>query len=262
MSEKNPVDAIGVISLNCGSSGKSEDLEAVEAHGSMKLTAKKKEEFSGQNTFNFNVFVMIKRFIRGKFEALKRRVTGYGALKFQVEVAVMDKATGKVSKIPRKWWQIWKPKLVDNIWRKKGDVGDVQFVQLIAAWLGSAQSSCVKNTSGTAESISAGATPTAVNVVAGTGGTTAAVTDYTLGAQVSGGPGSQTATIGAVNTTTGVLQITANMQGPASATTYKEIGIYLTISSYTIQICRDYNSSGWSVSTTQYLSVTYTLTPS
>jgi hypothetical protein len=126
------------------------------------------------------------------------------------------------------------------------------------------QTTVVKDTGGTSRTVSANSTVSAVNIVAGTGGTTAAVTDYQLGTQVTSpaGAGSQAATVNTVNTSTGVVTLTANMNGPSSSTTYKEIGIYITIGSYVFQVARDYNSSGWSVSTTQYLAVTYTITPS
>jgi hypothetical protein len=173
----------------------------------------------------------------------------YGALKFNLRVSVIDSETGEES----------------QVWEKIGDVGDVQLVQLICAQIfATSQSSCVKDTGGTLRTISAGSSVTAVQIVAGTGGTTAAVTDYQLGTIVSSpaGAGTQTATVNTVSTTAGTVTLTANMNGPSSATTYKEVGIYVTIATYTVQVARDYNSGGWSVSTTQYLAVTYTITPS
>ena len=177
------------------------------------------------------------------------RKAGYGSLKFNLRVAVVDKETGEES----------------QVYVKENDVGDVQLTQMMCANLfDTTQTTVVKDTGGTARTVSANTAITGVNIVAGTGGTTAAVTDYQLGAIVSSpaGAGTQAATVGTVNTTTGVVLLTANMNGPSSTTTYKEIAIYVTTASYTFQVARDYYSSGWPVSTTQYLAVTYTITPS
>jgi hypothetical protein len=173
---------------------------------------------------------------------------GYGAIKLTVEVAVVDKVSGERSQVKK----------------KVCDVGTVQFMNLIAANVfASAQTSVCKDTGATAtRSVPANSACTTIQVVAGTAGTTAAVTDYMLTTQSASTQGAQTAVIGTVNTSTGVMLITANMAAPGSTIVYKEIGIYLTANAFIFCVARDYNGSGWSVDTSHYLAVTYTLTPS
>lgn len=172
---------------------------------------------------------------------------GKGALKLMVEVAVVDKITGLRSQVKRKMC----------------DVGTVQFMQLIAGTVfNTTQSNVIKDTTNTTRTHTAGDNITAVNVVAGTAGTTAAVTDYQINTKSGGGQGTQTGSVGAVNTGTGVLQITANMAAPGSTIVYKEIGIECVANTYNYLVARDYNGTGWSVDTSHYLAVTYTLTPS
>ena len=171
----------------------------------------------------------------------------HGAIKLKVEVAVVDYKTGERS----------------QVWRKTCDVGTVQFMQCIAATIfATVQTTVVKDTGNTARTVASGAAFTVQQVVAGTAGTTAAVTDYQLTTQSASTQGAQTATIGTVNTSTGVMLITANMAAPASTIVYKEIGLYATAGTYVFCLARDYNGSGWSVDTSHYLAVTYTLTPS
>jgi len=180
-------------------------------------------------------------------ELFERSKAGKGAIKLKVEVAVVDIKTGERSQI--------KEKLCD--------VGTVQLMQAICATIfASVQTGVVKDTDNTARTIASGADFTVQQVVAGTAGTTAAVTDYQLTTQSGGTQGAQTATIGVVNTSTGVVLITANMAAPASEITYKEIGLYVTAGTYVFCLARDYNGTGWVVDTSHYLAVTYTLTPS
>lgn len=171
-----------------------------------------------------------------------------GKLKVAIRVSVKDKNTNEES----------------QVWTDEHDIGTVQQTQIFEAQLlNKTQTTAVKDITGTAETVSANSTISAVDVVAGTGGTTAAVTDYVLGAQSSDGQGSQAATVNAVSTSTGVFTVTANMSAPSSGTiVYHEVGITITIGSYTFLITRDYNGTGWSVDTTHYLAVTYTITPS
>ncbi len=169
-----------------------------------------------------------------------------GDVHLKVRVAVVDKKTGEESQV-----------FVDD---EHG--GTVQLSQLICAQLLlSTQTTVVKDTGNTARTVSANSTITAVNVVAGTGGTTAAVTDYVLGAPVANQQGNQTATVSAVNTSTDVFTVTANMAAPSSGTTvYKEVGVQIVTGGFTFQAARDYNAGGWSVDTVHYLAVTYTVT--
>ncbi len=170
-----------------------------------------------------------------------------GKVHIKVQVDVVNKKTGKVEK---RW--------IDNY-----NGGTVQLSNLIAANIfGAAQTSVCKDTGGTAtRTVAANSATSAWQIVAGTGGTTAAVTDYVLGTQVANQQGIQTPTVSAVNTSTDVFTLTANMAAPSSGTTvYKEVGIYVTAATYVFCVARDYNSGGWSVDTVHYLAVTYTVT--
>jgi hypothetical protein len=167
---------------------------------------------------------------------------------FKLRVAVKDKITGEEKLV---WEDI------------VSDPATQQMAQIFQAlFLNTAQSSSVKDTGGTSRSVAAQAAASAPTVVAGSGGTTAAVTDYKLGFQVSGNQGSQPATPGSISGwsgSTGSFTITANMAAPSSGTiVYTEVGITITIGGYVFLIARYYYSSGWSVGTTNYLAITYT----
>ena len=140
--------------------------------------------------------------------------------------------------------------------------GTVQLSQLMCANLfATTQTTVVKDTSNTARTVSANSATSVIQIVAGTAGTTAAVTDYQLNTQSASTQGAQTATVSAVNTSTDVFTLTANMAAPGSGSiVYKEVGIYLTCATYVFCVARDYNGGGWSVDTTHYLAVTYTVT--
>lgn len=169
-----------------------------------------------------------------------------GACHLKVNVAVVDKVTGQRSQ-----------EFEDDV-----HGGTVQLSQLLCAnILGATQTTVVKDTGNTARTVSANSATSIIQMVAGTAGTTAAVTDYALTTQSSSTQGAQTATVSAVNTTTDVFTVTANMAAPGSGTiVYKEVGIYLTCATFVFCIARDYYSAGWSVDTTHYLVVTYTVT--
>jgi hypothetical protein len=171
-----------------------------------------------------------------------------GKVHVKCRVAVVNKETGKEE-------EVW----IDNY-----HGGTVQLSNLIAAnILGAAQTSVCKDTAGTAtRTVAANSATSAWQIVAGTAGTTAAVTDYQLNTQYTtvAGCGAQTPTVNAVNTSTDVFTVTANMQGPPATVVYKEVGIYVTAATYVFCIARDYNSGGWSVDVLHYLAVTYTIT--
>ena len=170
-----------------------------------------------------------------------------GNVHIKCHVAVVDKETGEKS----------------QVFEDDTHGGTVQLSNLICAnILGAAQTSVCKDTGGTTtRSIPANSATSAWQIVAGTAGTTAAVTDYQLNTQQGSTQGAQTPTVNAVNTSTGVFTVTANMAAPGSGTiVYKEVGIYVTANGFVFCIARDYNGSGWSVDTTHYLAVTYTVT--
>jgi hypothetical protein len=170
-----------------------------------------------------------------------------GKVKLDVEVAVVDKNTGERSQI-----------------YKGPDPGTVQLSQLMCAnILNTTQTTVVKDTTNTARTVSANTAITGVNIVAGTGTGAGAVTDYTLSAKSATGQGTKAGTIGAVNTTSGAFTITANMDAPSGSTiVYGEIGIEVTTASYSFLIARGTTGGTWSVDTSHYLAVTYTITPS
>jgi hypothetical protein len=189
-------------------------------------------------------------------EVINVSIGNFGG-KISCKVQVIDKETGKV---------------LDET-DAPGDLGTLQLAQIMCAnMLDTTQTSAVKDITGTARTVSANSTISSVSVVAGTGSggessgnsTAASVTDYALGAIVSGSQGTQTATInspsGWSSGTSGTFTITANMAAPSSSTTYYEVGIEITIGSYTFLIAHNVNTSGWSVGTTQYLAVTFTQT--
>ena len=179
---------------------------------------------------------------------IKEVGNGYGALKFNVRLAAVNALTGKE----------------DQVWEKLGDVGDVQLTQIMQAQiLGLTQNNCVKDVTGTLRTVNANSTMTGFQLYAGTGGAAAAVTDYQLGTQAPGNAGAYGPQFSsAVNTTTGAYQVWQTFGVPTISTTYTEISLNVTIGSYTFQIARDYNGSGVTCSTIQYLAATYTITPS
>ena len=145
------------------------------------------------------------------------------------------------------------------------DPGTVQLSNLMCAnILNTAQTSVCKDTGGTAtRTVGANSATSALQIVAGTDTTAAAVSDYRMNAQSSGGQGAKTPTVNVVNTSTGVFTITANMDAPSPSTiVYGEIGIYVTAATYVFCIARGTSGGTWSVDTSHYLAVTYTVTPS
>jgi hypothetical protein len=178
-------------------------------------------------------------------------------MRVSCKVEVIDKETGKVVQSTE----------------TPCDLGTLQLAQIMCANMLNSGfgSAAIYDTSGTQRAFSANTAITGVNVVAGTGSgaestghaTAAAVTDYALGAIVSGGQGTQAATIAPPSGwsgSSGTFTITANMNAPGSNMIYYEVGIYITTASYTFMIAHNVNTSGWSVSTTQYLAVTFTQT--
>lgn len=171
-----------------------------------------------------------------------------GNIKLSYRVAVVDKVTGEESQV-----------------YEGPDPGTVQLSNLICAnILGAAQTSVCKDTGGvTTRSIPANSATSAWQIVAGTDTTGAAVTDFALNAQSSGGQGAKTPTVNVVNTGTGVFTVTANMDAPSPSTIlYGEIGIYVTANTFVFCIARGTAGGTWSVDTSHYLAVTYTVTPS
>jgi hypothetical protein len=170
-----------------------------------------------------------------------------GNIKLSYRVAVVDKNTGEESQV-----------------YEGPDPGTVQLSNLMCANIfNTAQTSVCKDTGGTTtRTVGANSATSVVQIVAGTDATGAAVTDYKLNAQSAAGAGAQTATVNVVNTGTGVFTLTANMAAPASQIVYAEIGIYLTCATYVFCVARGTAGGTWTVDTSHYLAVTYTVTPS
>jgi hypothetical protein len=170
-----------------------------------------------------------------------------GQICIKVRVAVVDKKTGEESQVHE----------------STRDMSVANFIYLsIDNIFGRAQ--VAVDITGTNRSITANTAVTAVNVVAGTGTTSPLWSDYALQTPVSGGAGSATAIIGAYSGSgsSGSFTISGNMSSPNSTTVYHEVGIYLTLSGYQFMIAHDVSATGWSVDTSHYLAVTYTITQS
>jgi hypothetical protein len=174
-------------------------------------------------------------------------MSDYGRFKLTYRVSVKDSITGEESQV-----------------YEGPDPGTVQLSNLMCAnILNTAQTGVCKDTGGTAtRTVGANSSTSALQIVAGTDTTGAAVTDYKLNSQSGGGQGAQTPTVNVVNTTTGVFTITANMSAPGAQIVYGEIGIYVTAATYVFCIARGTAGGTWTVDTSHYLAVTYTVTPS
>ena len=120
----------------------------------------------------------------------------------------------------------------------------------------------VTDITNTARSLTVNSASTAPTIVAGTGTTAAAVTDYVLQTPTAGSSGSASATINAYSGsgTSGNYTVTATITNSSGSTiTYSEVGIEVTISTYTFLITHDV-FTGLAVSNSGTLAVTYTLT--
>lgn len=120
----------------------------------------------------------------------------------------------------------------------------------------------IKDTAGTGNAISANSAATSPTIVAGTGTTAAAVTDYALQTPVSGSSGSVGATVGAPSGsgTSGTITITGTITNSSGSNiTYSEVGIEITVGGNTYLISHDV-FTGLTVSNGGTLAVTYTLT--
>ena len=126
----------------------------------------------------------------------------------------------------------------------------------------------ITDTTDTARSLTVNSAATVPMIVAGTGSTAAAFTDYALTAIATGGTyggsnssGNQAATVNAISSNTFTVTGTiTNSSG--SAITYAEVGMACTVSTYTFLLAHDIpnGSTGYTVSNGGTLAVTYTAT--
>ena len=141
------------------------------------------------------------------------------------------------------------------------DLATKQFAQIIQNnILDTAES--VLDTSNTARALSVNSASTAPTIVAGTGTTAAAVTDYALTTPTSGSSGSVAATINAYSGsgTSGSFTVTGTITNTSGNTiNYSEVGLEVTIATYTFLITHDvFTAQG--VSNNGTLAITYTIT--
>src|SRR5208337_427631 len=162
-------------------------------------------------------------------------------IKLRYRVSVVDVKTGKEEE--------------GQTYESGDDPGTVQLSNLMCAnILNTAQTGVCKDTGGTGtRTVGANSATSALQIVAGTDTTGAAVSDYKLNSQSGGGQGAQTPTVNVVNTTTGVFTITANMSAPGAQIVYGEIGIYVTAATYVFCIARGTAGGTWTVDTSHYL---------
>lgn len=120
----------------------------------------------------------------------------------------------------------------------------------------------ITTTSNVAEALTVNNAATAPTIVAGTGTTAAAVTDYNLQSQSSGTSGSVAATINAYSGsgTSGHYTITGTITNSSGGNiTYSEVGLEVTVATYVFLLTHDV-FTGLVVSNLGTLAVTYTLT--
>ena len=144
---------------------------------------------------------------------------------------------------------------------KEDDLETKQFAQIVQNNIFDTAES-VTDITNTARSLTVNSASTAPTIVAGTGTTAAAVTDYVLQTPVSGSSGSIAATINAYSGsgTSGSFTITGTITNTSGATiNYSEVGLEVTISTYVFLITHDvFTALG--VSNSGTLAITYTLT--
>ncbi len=140
---------------------------------------------------------------------------------------------------------------------KEYDLATKQLAQFLMALVFNSTQT-ISDTGGTGRSIANATAVTAPTVLAGTGSTSATVSDTALGTQTETVAG--TVTSYSAGTTTGTFTITGTITAGADRA-YAEIGCRVTSGGDTFLVCRDVISTT-NVSNTGTLAVTYTFTNS
>lgn len=143
----------------------------------------------------------------------------------------------------------------------RGKLATQAFAQFSQANL-LATAESILDTGNTSRSISANTSTGTVRIVAGTGSTAAAVTDYALQTPTSGASGYVAATINAYSGsgTSGAFTVTGTITNTSGSTiTYSEVGVTIVASTYTFLLTHDV-FTGLAVSNNGTLATTYTLT--
>jgi len=135
-----------------------------------------------------------------------------------------------------------------------------QWTQIVMA-LVYASGQTVRDTSNATHSVAAGATASAVTILAGTGGTPAVDTDYAMEGQSAGTSGYEAAAIGSYVSggTLGSFSFTATITNVSvSNIAYSENGVEITIGGNVYLLAHDIYSPALTVSPNGTLAVTYT----
>ena len=144
-----------------------------------------------------------------------------------------------------------------GIYNNEYDLGTIQLLGFICTNILDAAET-IKDTGGTGRSITANSSNSAINIVAGTGTTAAAVSDYNLQTQSAGSSGTITGTVtapsGSTFTVTGTI---TNSSGGTIA--YSEVGIECTSATFVFLLAHDVFTA-LNVSNGGTLAVTYTAT--
>ena len=140
--------------------------------------------------------------------------------------------------------------------REKDDLSTQQLAQLVQLNILNTNNT-IKDTSNTTHSETANTAASSPTILAGTGTTAAAVTDYTLQTQTE----TVAATIGSISGwsgTSGTFTVTGTITAGANRA-YAEVGLRVTVNTHLYLICHDVFSA-LNVSNGGTLAVTYTFT--
>lgn len=147
--------------------------------------------------------------------------------------------------------------ILTGIYDNQYDLGTIQLLGFIATnILDTAES--IKDTGGTIRSITANSANSVINIVAGTGVTAPAVSDFNLQTQSAGSSGSISATVNAPSGST--FTVTGTITNSSGSTiAYSEVGIECTSATFVFLLSHDVFTA-LNVSNGGTLAVTYTAT--
>jgi hypothetical protein len=143
------------------------------------------------------------------------------------------------------------------------DLGTIQLLWLMMNNLLDTAASAVPDTANVSRSLSVNSAATVPQIVAGTGTTAAAVSDYKLQTQATTTSGYVTAVT--ANPSGSTMVITGTITNTSGGTlAYDEVGIYITVATWVFMLAHDAPLTGgpFNVSNNGTLAVTYTATVS